>query len=150
MQDFNVGTSWTDRRLGALVHLASIPAPYLAPIIALVVACGRPFVGYHAGRVLVEHLIAGLLTFLVIVTSLAFTIYQLVQTGFDVSRSIWWRVILKSVVVWLALAMFGLWNTIASLREAFVANQGLLPSRMRWGDRLTAQLVRLPAQTPLG
>lgn len=140
-------TTSTDRQLGAVVHLASIPAPYLAPVIALVVAGGRPFVRYHAVRVLVGQLIAGFITFLVIATSLSFTVYQLVQTGFDLSEINWWQVILKSVAVWLALALFGLWNTFTSLREAYVASQGSLTRRIRWPDRLTARIARVPLNT---
>lgn len=140
-------TTSTDRQLGAVVHLASIPAPYLAPMIALVAAGGRPFVRYHAVRVLVGQLIAGFITFLVIATSLSFTVYQLVQSGFDLSEINWWQVILKSVAVWLALALFGLWNTFTSLREAYVASQGALTRRVRWPDRLTARIARVPLNT---
>lgn len=142
--EFKMNTSKTDRRLGALVHIASIPAPYAGPLIALVVAGGRPFVRYQAVRALVGQVLAGLLTFVVIATSLSITIYQLVQTGFDLSEINWWQVLIKSVVVWLALVLFGLWNTLTALREAFVAHQGNLPRRMRWPDRVAARVSGLP------
>ncbi|HMS54175.1 MAG TPA: hypothetical protein PKA27_02135 [Fimbriimonadaceae bacterium] len=118
-------------------------------MITLVVAGGRPFVRYHAVRVLVGQLIAGLLTFLVIATSLSFTVYQLIQTGFDLSEINWWQVILKSVAVWLALALFGLWNIVTSLREAYIASQGTLTRRVRWPDRLTAHIARVPLKAKL-
>ncbi len=145
--DFKMETTDTDRRLGALVCLAAIPAPYAGPLIGLVVAGRRPFVRYHAVRALVGQLIAGMLTFMVIATSLSFTVYQLVQTGFDLSQINWWQVLFKSVAVWLALALFGLWNTLTSLREAYAANQGVLPRRMGISDRIAARVAGLPRGT---
>jgi hypothetical protein len=143
-------TSSTDRRLGALVHLASIPAPYLGPLVALAVAGGRPYVRYQALKSLIGQVIAGMITFTIIATSIAFSIYQLSQTGFDLSQINWWHLIIKSVAVWLALALFGLWNTLTALREAFAAHGGVLPVRPRLTDRLATRWARanLETETP--
>jgi hypothetical protein len=36
----------------------------------------------------------------------------------------WWMVLTKAVVVWLAIAAFGLWNTVASIIQGLRALQG--------------------------
>lgn len=137
-------TSSRERALGAAVHVASIPAPYVGPLVALAVAGGSPFVRYQAVRALVGQALAGALTFLVVATSLTISVAQLMRTGFDLSQIDWVQLIVKSVVVWLALALFGLWNTVTAIREALTAFRGELPARMRWPDRLSARLSGLP------
>lgn len=135
--------SEADRRLGTAVHIAAIPAPYFGPLVALLVAGGRPFVRYQALKSLIGQVIAGIITFAIIATSLAFSVYQLAQTGFDFLKIDWVQLIIKSIVVWLSLALFGLWNTLTALREAIAANRGVLPARPRLAERLAARWSRL-------
>lgn len=137
-------TTSRERALGAAVHVASIPAPYMGPLVALALSGGSPFVRYQAVRALVGQVLAGALVFVVVAASLTFSVAQLVRTGFDLSQIDWVQLIVKSVAVWLALALFGLWNTVTAIREALTAWSGRLPARMRWPDRLSARVSGLP------
>lgn len=125
-----------DRKVGGLVHLAAIPAPFWGPAIALVLFNRRPYVRYQALKALIEQVVAIAVTITIFVISLGINIYQFSQNGFDLSKIDWIQVIIKSLVVWLLLAMFNLWNLINAIRDASTAYRGVIPARPKWTERL--------------
>lgn len=114
-----------EKSLACVMHLASIPFPWLAPIIGILVSGEMPFVKHHSWRALRGQIISVLIIGTVTAISLGFSIYNLYQQyqegfkDFDI-----WAVVIKSVVVWAGLFLFGLWNTVASIIEAMRALKG--------------------------
>lgn len=125
-----------DRKVGGLVHLAAIPAPFWGPAIALVLFGKRPFVRYQAVKALIEQMVAIAVTITIFAISIGITIYQLAQNGFDLTKIDWIQVIVKSLMIWLLLALFNLWNIINAIRDASTAYRGVIPARPKWTERL--------------
>lgn len=125
-----------DRHVGGLVHLAAIPAPFWGPAVVLILFGSRPFVRYQAYKALIEQLVAISITVSVFAISIGITIYQFIQNGFDLTQIDWIQVIVKSLAVWLLLALFNLWNVINAVRDASTAFRGTVPSRPKWTERL--------------
>jgi uncharacterized membrane protein len=133
-----------ERNLAAILNFASIVAPYMAPILGLILGRHSSFVRFHAIRNLMEQVVASVLVAALIVVSLGTTLYSLSTSGafangFDLSKIDIWQLILKSLVVWLALGAWSLWNTINSILDGLQAMRGELPSRPRWTERLAAR-----------
>ncbi|MCC7434549.1 MAG: hypothetical protein IT363_07675 [Methanoregulaceae archaeon] len=126
----------SDRKLGGLVHLAAIPAPFWGPAVALILFGRRPFVRYQAYKALIEQLVAIAVTITIFAISIGLTIYQFTQNGFDLSKIDWVQVIIKSLIVWLLLALFNLWNVINAIRDASTAYRGIIPAKPKWTERV--------------
>ena len=72
-----------------------------------------------------------LITATVVLTSLALSIPKLGPILHGQWQDVdWWGIIIKSVIVWLGLAAFGLWNTVISLRQGMKCL-----SQEDWGGR---------------
>lgn len=126
----------SDRKLGGLVHVAAIPAPFWGPVVAIILFGGRPFVRYQALKALIEQMVAIAVTITIFAISIGITIYQLAQNGFDLTKIDWIQVIVKSLMVWLLLALFNLWNIINAIRDASTAYRGVIPTRPKWTERI--------------
>jgi hypothetical protein len=119
--------SRNERYLAAAIHGFSIPFPYVAAIIGFVVAkaTGQPYARYHAAKALFSELAATAVTVTITVISLALSVpsfMKVLEGRWD--EIDWWMVLTKAVVVWLAIAAFGLWNTVASIIQGLRALQG--------------------------
>ena len=107
-----------DRLLGAAPHVASIFFPILGPAGAVLVLQQSPFGKHNAVQSLKGDLKLFAITATIIIISLSASIYsaiQVIQNGQEID---WIGMIVKSVVVWLLLALFGLVNTITSILSA--------------------------------
>ena len=104
--------------LGAAPHVASIFFPIIGPAVAVLVLQQSPFGKHNAISSLKGDLKLFAITATIIVISLSASIYsaiQVIQNGQEID---WIGMIVKSVVVWLLLALFGLVNTITSIISA--------------------------------
>lgn len=107
-----------DCLLGAAPHVASIFFPIIGPAVALLVLQSSPFGKHNAISSLKGDLKLFTITAAIIVASLSTSIYsaiQIIQNGQEID---WVGMIVKSVIVWLLLAVFGLINTITSIISA--------------------------------
>jgi hypothetical protein len=133
-------TTSRERAIAVLLNLGAIPFPYMGPIIGLAVGGNSKYVRFHAYRCLIEQVVATVIIGVLMVCSLAFSVYQLWKSGtfangFDVSKIDWAAIIIKGVITWLLLAIWGLWNTFNSIRDALQANSGLLPKAAKWSEK---------------
>jgi len=114
-----------EKSLACAMHVASIPFPWMAPIIGILVSGSLPFVKHHSWRALKGQLITVAIIGTVTVASLSYSIYNLYQdyqNGFKDFNI--WPILIKSVVMWVGLFLFGLWNTVSSIIDALRALRG--------------------------
>lgn len=114
-----------EKSLACAMHIASIPFPWMAPIVGILVSRNLPFVKHHSWRALKGQLITAAIIGTVTIASLSYSIYNLYQDyqngfkDFDI-----WSILIKSVVMWVGFFLFGLWNTVASVIDALRALRG--------------------------
>ncbi len=129
------------RRSAALMHLASIPWPIVAPIVAFVLwRRSAPFVASHALQALLETLALNVLLAVAAVASLAYTLWTLWghwQTGW-VDFSIW-PFLARFALGFLALGLLWAITTVVSLRQAAKAWQGVWPRQAALVKRLAGR-----------
>lgn len=103
----------------------AIPFPLLGPIVVLILFRKDSYVAMHAWQEILGEMALKIVLVLVVLASLAQTIYTVIQNNNDHWQhfSIW-PLLLKSVAIWVALAVFGVLNTIGSLIAAIRAYQG--------------------------
>jgi hypothetical protein len=133
------------------LNVAAIFFPYIGPVIGLAISAGSKFVKFNAYRCLIEQVTRTILVGLIIVASLSYSIYSMVQAGvfkdgIDLSKIDWVTLLIKSAVTWLAFAAWALWNTVSLIRYALQGFAGKLPAKMRWVDRLAAKWAGLSAR----
>ncbi len=110
-----------DRALAVGAHVASIFFPVIGPLVGILVTGDAPYARHHARRAFWGDIKLFAITATIIVVSLAFSIVKGIQTIQSGEQFDWIGMIIKSVLVWLALAAFGLWNTISSALMALKA-----------------------------
>lgn len=113
-----------ERLLGAAPYVASVFFPILGPLVGLVVLQQSPYAKFHSLKCLRGELIMLLITTSIIVVSLSASIYGAIQVIAHGQPFDWVAMIVKSLVVWLLLALFGLWNTVSSILNAIRAYRG--------------------------
>lgn len=118
-----------ERYLSVACHIAGISFPYLAPIIALIVARGRSkFLSAHALQSLFEALFLTLFLVLVTIVSLCLTlpkVLELIQTrGQSFEWSLIWTTLIKSAIIWIGFGLVSLWYTVQSVIDAITAYRG--------------------------
>ncbi len=139
-------TSAHERTVAAAVNISAIFFPYLGPIVGSLIAGKSKFVKFHAYRCLIEQILSTLIIGALAITSLAFTIYSLSQTmqgGFDWHKIDWQTILIKSIVTYLLLALWGLINILLSVRDAIEALRGELPKRPKWSERKAMKLAKI-------
>ena len=131
-----------DQGLASLVNLGSIPFPYLAPIAGIFIGAHSPYVRFHAYRMLIEQLVGTLITGVLMASSLAYSVWKLKEdgvldsTGLHTERIDWLGILIKSALTWVLFALWGVWNTLNSLKDALEAGRGHVPSKPRWSERM--------------
>lgn len=101
------------------MHIASIPFPWMAPLVGLLIGKGQPFLRHHSWKALKGQIITGLIVLTVTAASLSHSLYSLYQQYQEGFRDFnLWSVVVKSIAVWVGLFLFGLWNTVASVLDA--------------------------------
>ncbi len=118
----NAEVSSHGKVLAAGAYLVSIPVPVFGPLVAAMMFPRGTYERHHAWRALRDDLIVFGITALVALIFIGHTIWTLwnaSQQGLDSIN--WWSVILKPVLWWILAAIFGLINTISSLRAAYLA-----------------------------
>ena len=138
-EDPTVPYTANERLAGAAVNLASIPFPWTAPAIGLVVSGRSKFVRFQAIRSLIEQVASIVVIGSVTVASIVYSVVDFANKNFDFSKIDWKVVILKSVAIWIGLGLFALWNLINALRDAWQAWNGDMPKKMKWSERLAAK-----------
>ena len=124
--------SVADRRLAALLHLGTIPAPIVAPIVGICLFRKNRYVTAHALQCLYETLVLNILLGIAIVASFTYTLtrlwhhYQTDWQNFSLTEFL-----LRFLVGWLLLGLLALINTIQALRAAAKANGGAWPKHGR-------------------
>ncbi len=132
--------------IAGAVNFAAIPFPYLGPIVGLAVAGRSSFVRYHASRCLIEQVLATAILVVVVGVSLAYSVWNLVQSGvfengIQLSKIDWLGILIKSVVTWIALALWNLWNLLNSLRDGMSALAGQEVNAVSWSERRAARFA---------
>ncbi len=131
-----------DQGLAMVMNLASIPLPYVAPIAGLVLGVRSPYVKFHSYRMLIEQVLGSILAGILIACSLAYSLWKskndgvIDSVGLHLEKIDWWGLIAKTVIIWVFFALWGLWNTFNSLKDAMEAGRGYLPPKPRWSERL--------------
>ena len=137
-----------ERVLAGGLNVAAIFLPCLGPIAGLALSDGSKFVKFNAYRCLVEQIVRTVLIGLIVLASLSYSMYSMVRdgvfdNGFDLSKIDWVAIIVKSAVTWIAFAVWGIWNTIGSIKDALQAFSGRMPQRMGWVNRRAAKWAGL-------
>src|SRR5688572_27805737 len=117
-----------EKRMAALMHLATIPAPIWGPLVGLAISPKSRFVRAHALQALYETLLLNLLLGIAMICSLIYSITRLwhhYQT--DWVNFSWTEFLLRFAVGWLLLGTLWLINCIQALRAAARANAGTWP-----------------------
>lgn len=125
-----------EKTLACVMHVASIPFPWMAPIVGILVSGQMPFVKHHSWKALKGQIVQVCIVGIIMAASLSHSIYNLYhqyQEGFKDFNL--WAILIKSAAVWAGLALFGLWNTIASIIDAVRAING------QWGRRSKKSLA---------
>ena len=141
-----VQSTGSERTTAAAVNISAIFCPYLGPIVGAVLAGKSKFVRFHAYRCLIEQILSTLIIGILVIFSLAFTIYSLSNTmegAFDWHKVDWQTIVIKSVVTYLLLALWGVINTILSIRDAIEALRGDLPRKPKWAERKAMKLAKI-------
>ena len=139
-------SSGSERTIAAAVNISAIFFPYMGPIVGALLAGQSKFVRFHAYRCLIEQIVSTLIIGTLAITSLAFTIYSLSKTmegGFDWHKIDWQTIVIKSVITYLLLALWGVINTLLSVRDAIEALRGQLPAKPKWTERKAMKLAKI-------
>ncbi|MBS1727180.1 MAG: hypothetical protein JST51_10710 [Armatimonadetes bacterium] len=135
-----------ERVLAAAVNVAAIFFPYMGPIVGLVVAARSPYVKFHAFRALIEQVVATVVIGLLIVASLAYSVYSIRESmadGFDLSKINWVALLVKSLATWILLGLWEAVNVVLSIRDALEALRGDVPSKPKWSERRAIRMAGL-------
>jgi uncharacterized membrane protein len=124
--------SATERRLAAAMHLCTIPAPFVAPAVALVVARKSDYLKAHAWQSLKEFIVWKLALVLLLALSLSYSVsriwhhYQSDWSEFSI-----WEFLLRFAAGWLFLTVLGGINTVQAVVAAHKAHCGTWPKSRR-------------------
>ena len=118
----------SERTTAAVCHIAGIFAPYLAPLVFLALAGKSRFVRTHAMQSFFEALVLNIVLFVVMAISFLISLpglLELIQTrGESFSWNMVWTFIIKSAVIWVALAIVSLVYIVLSILDARQAMNG--------------------------
>jgi hypothetical protein len=140
-----------DKRWATLTHLATIPAPFIAPIVSLAIFRKSRYVCAHALQALYEHLFLKIFLALALVCSFTYSLTRLwhhYQT--DWKEFSWTEFLIRFVVGFLILALLELINAIQAVYAASKANKGVWPKNGRIVRGILGKMHRpLPETTEL-
>ena len=124
--------------MAAAMHVATIPAPIVAPLVGLVAARKSRYVRAHALQALYETVILNIALAVVMTCSFIYTLtrlwtfYQNDWQGFSLTEFL-----LRFLVGWILLSILAGINAIVSIRQALKANAGHWPRQARIVRALT-------------
>lgn len=123
----------SDRLLGALVHVSSIPWPLLGPLVGvLVFGKSNKFVRAHALQALLDTILFNCLIFLAMGASLTYSVIRIIHyINTNWADFSWQEFLARFLIGWILLAIFGLVNTVISLTQAASAWRGNWPRKKR-------------------
>ena len=117
-----------DRTLAATMHVATIFAPIIAPVVALAIGRKSPFLTAHGMRSLKETLLLQFAFFTAAIISVSYTIMSLwghYQT--DWKDFSFWPMLARFAIGWLLLGLLELVNIVCAVRMAIRAYRGEWP-----------------------
>ena len=133
-----VQTKEHEKVMAAAVNVSAIFFPYAGPIVGAILGAKSPFVKFHSYRNLIEQIVSTLIIAFLIVCSLSYSVWRLYETqkgGFDLGKVEWIPMLVKAGAIWLLLGLWGVINTILSIRDALQALRGEIPNRPKWTER---------------
>jgi uncharacterized membrane protein len=133
-----IQTTGHEKAVAAAVNVSSIFFPYLGPIVGALIAGKSKFIRFHAYRCLIDQIVTTVVIAALVMLSLAFSVYSLSNSmadGFDLSKVDWVMLLVKSLATWVLIVLWGVVNTVLSIRDALEALNGQLPSRPKWTER---------------
>ncbi len=128
-----------EKRLAALMHLSTIPAPIWGPLVGMAIAGKSGYVRSHALQALYETILLNILLGIAMVCSLLYSLLRLwyhYQT--DWVNFSWTEFLLRFAIGWLLLGLLALINAFQAIRAASKAHAGEWPKRSRVVKRLTS------------
>lgn len=142
----------SERQGAAAAHASGIFFPLLGPIIVFAVGSKSKYVRYHAMHSFIGMLLLNLVLFTLGAISLGYSLYNLYQHYQEEFKNfVWWHVLVKSVAVWIVLALIGLANTVVNIIQAIRAYNGQWPKKSLTTtivNRLMRRKDSLPQATP--
>lgn len=133
-----------DSAFAALAHGLAIFFPYLGPLIVLLLFNKSPYVRFHSVWALIGQLAYTFWLIVFIGANLGYSIFRLIQMndqGFEWSDL--WGILIKSIVVYLLLALFGLVNTISNVVQAIRAFPGDYWGGRGWTAKVSRKIARV-------
>ena len=133
-----------DKVFAAAVNVSAIFFPYAGPLVGAILGAKMPYVKYYAFKSLIEELVATLVIGFLLILSVLYSIWSVrhaFEGGFEWSKVNWIGIILKSVVTWLLLSLWGLVNIGLSVHHALRALRGYVPIKPKWTDRQAMSLA---------
>src|SRR5688572_18001771 len=99
----------SERQGAAAAHASGVFFPLLGPIVVFIVGSKSKYVRYHALHSFVGMLLLNLFLVTLGAISLGYSLYNLYQHYQEEFKNfVWWHVLVKSVAVWIVLALIGL------------------------------------------
>ena len=117
--------SLMERRWAAAMHMASVVAPFLSPILGLALFRNSAYIRAHSAKALTEALALKVAFVIGVTCSVAFTTWQLWNLylndwqGWD-----WSAFLLRLLLGWLIVTILGFLTAIQSFVAAFRAHSG--------------------------
>lgn len=136
--------SHSQAMLATAMHLLSIPSPWLAPLVGILLSQRGSYLKYHSWRAFYEQVFAFLFVVLVWIVSISISIWQFKHAAETHFQQIdWVGILFKSAATFALLWLFGIWNTINGLLDAARAAGGTDWGRGKWLDRMAQKRVIL-------
>lgn len=142
----------SERQGAAAAHASGIFFPLLGPIIVFAVGNKSKYVRYHALHSFIGMLLLNIVLLTLGAISIGYSLYNLYEHYQEEFKNfVWWHVLVKSVAVWIVLALIGLVNTVVNIVQAIRAYNGQWPKKSLTTtivNRLMRKQDSLPQSAP--
>lgn len=124
------GLKASEKQGAAAAHASGIFFPLLGPIIVFFLGRKSKYVSYHAMHSFVGMLLLNLFLLTLGAISIGYSVYNLYQHYQEEFKNfVWWHVLVKSVAVWIVVALIGVVNTLVNIVQAIRALNGEWPRK---------------------